>query len=253
MKYKLIKTYPGFKVLGTIIEIDSQQETGYYSENTQFWQPVVEKDYEILSVVTTNYCRVKNSILTLNEYEKLYPDIQIPNNFIHIRSFRRISDGEIFTIGDIIYDKYNKDILYRFESFNICKSSQLQFKAISISKNNCSVLAGTIDDRIIKSLPILFTTEDGVDIFEGDDYYYINSTFINPWDIIYTCATNSKIIDKNNLDYKRFSTREVAKEYILYNKPCLSLNEVFNLMSITSYPNLKEKIEDLVKSKIQSV
>ena len=50
----------------------------------------------------------------------------------------------------------------------------------------------------------LFTTEDSVDIFEGDEYYYINSNFSDPWKIVNTRADCPSIINKNDLNYKRF-------------------------------------------------
>ena len=79
MKYKLIRTYPGSLKLNTIIEIHPEQETGYYSENIQFWQEVIEKDYEILATVGDNDS-LKQTIY----------------------SVKRLSDGEIFTIGDTV-------------------------------------------------------------------------------------------------------------------------------------------------------
>ena len=44
MKFKLIKTYPGFEKLGTIVEIKDNYETGYYSLNPEFWKKAEEKE-----------------------------------------------------------------------------------------------------------------------------------------------------------------------------------------------------------------
>ena len=63
MKYKLIKTYPGSPKLNTIVQkhqncnytCDYHSINPIYVENhSEFWQPVVEKDYEILATVGNN-------------------------------------------------------------------------------------------------------------------------------------------------------------------------------------------------------
>ena len=46
-KYKLIKTYPGSPKLGTIL---THEELQYCNWN-EYYQEVVEKDYEILSLI----------------------------------------------------------------------------------------------------------------------------------------------------------------------------------------------------------
>jgi hypothetical protein len=89
-KYKLIKQYPGSVELGTIVEKCSFTGSGVIGNNKlytnkkgfgvespenypEFWEEVVEKDYEILiSRVVTK----------------------------EILSVKRLSDGEVFTIGD---------------------------------------------------------------------------------------------------------------------------------------------------------
>ncbi len=78
-----------------------------------------------------------------------------------------------------------------------------------------------------KSKPIekekLFTTEDGVDVYEGDNYWYVSKdgAFLSAWEIQ---RTNSNSKPKNV--YGCFSSKEKAEEYCLMNKPCLSLKEI---------------------------
>jgi len=98
----------------------------------------------------------------------------------------------------------------------------------------------------------LFTTEDGVDIFEGDTYWWVTK-------LTYWCnfTNNVKISFYHDTEkYWYFSTKEAAEEYILMNKPCLSLNDVFKV-----YPKLKRssnniwtkhalELKELVKSKL---
>lgn len=92
----------------------------------------------------------------------------------------------------------------------------------------------------------LFTTEDGVDIFEGDSYYSYNLEL----DISSKFDSACLKISGKNTDNKYFSTKEKAEEYILMNKPCLSLNDVLKLSIDTEYSYTFQKLKELVKSKI---
>ena len=67
-KYKLIKEYPGSPELGIIAE-----ERYVMKDQPEYWEEVVEKDYEIL-------------------ISRVVPQ--------EILSVKRLSDGEVFTIGD---------------------------------------------------------------------------------------------------------------------------------------------------------
>ena len=100
MKYKLIKEYPGSPKLGTITD-----RTMYFPEYyPSFWQPVVEKNYEILSLVASekNPQHKKGSKFLHNKdykFKNMYP-----TEFWDIYSVKRISDNKIFTIGDSYED-----------------------------------------------------------------------------------------------------------------------------------------------------
>jgi len=106
----------------------------------------------------------------------------------------------------------------------------------------------------------LFITEDNVIIYEGDYYYSVNNKF---------CHSG-----KNNglggyhpgTGEKYFSTMDAASEYILCNKPLLSLDEVFSKCNVDygqpdSHPlsaSLKkfkilrfEELKELAKQKLK--
>lgn len=72
--------------------------------------------------------------------------------------------------------------------------------------------------------PIL-TTEDGINIFQGDSYYYVNK---NNFFIDFVVSADKKF-DSKKEDMLDFKHKENAEEYILMNKPILSLN---NLLSV---------------------
>jgi hypothetical protein len=81
-----------------------------------------------------------------------------------------------------------------------------------------------LNDAIKLKQP-LFTTEDGVDIFEDDIFWNVGTTYnLNDYQI-----TNNKyelVFLKDGS--KQFSTKEKAEKYILMNKPCLSLQDLLD-------------------------
>ena len=213
MKNKVVKNYP------------------------EFWQEVVEKDYEILEVITNNgkfIEKVYNQDATIKPYWKIH-------------SIKRLSDGEIFTIGDLVGTPGSTYPLKEFKIIDCENTLAVHYYKDKIGGSghyNCRL------KNLKKVKQPLFTTEDGVDIFEGDKYYYINSNFNDPWEIINTKADCPEIINKNNLNYKRFSTKEKAEEYILMHKPCLSLKDIDELLCKNTSSYFLEKFKKLVKQKL---
>lgn len=82
---------------------------------------------------------------------------------------------------------------------------------------------------------VLFTTEDGKGIFEGDEYWYVNYAKVN--DIYkkvggpFKCAYANAITDYE--ECLNFSTKEAADEYVLLNQPCLSVNDIAALWCLS--------------------
>lgn len=72
----------------------------------------------------------------------------------------------------------------------------------------------------------LFTTEDGVDIYEGDIFWYPN---IHVWKV-YSTEANQKNIEyviKTN-KYKTFSTGKSALDYVYLNEPKYSKQDIMD-------------------------
>lgn len=231
-KYKLIKEYPGSPKIGAIAKSDKIDYVYYYLEkdshtgigssiienNPEFWKEVVEKDYEILSVITNN-----NKFI-----EKVYNQDATIEPYWKIHSVKRLSDGEIFTIGDKVVG-YN--------------NSTAKIKTIDlvgeVSLNICTDKHEGFSLENLKKINKLFKTEDGVDVFEGDKYYPVCEYFN---------LHNECIYPSGHKMFKLFSTKEKAEEYIIMNKPCLSINDV---LSVGQRVIVDEgKLKQIVKSKI---
>jgi hypothetical protein len=114
IQYKLIKEYPGSQKLGSVISRNEGTNMFFYN-NTQiyypdaypeFWEKLYEIDYEIINCYA----------------EDLYFELKLPyyqaiewNKFCKnklkwgVLSVKRLSDGEVFTIGDEIYIYKNRN------------------------------------------------------------------------------------------------------------------------------------------------
>lgn len=184
-KYKLIKKYPGFSELGTIIEC--QDGTSYYSKNPEYWEEVLAPDYEILVRKLVN-----------------------ENSLIH--SVKRLSDGEVFTIGDMVS---REDGLFKGTLISI--NDKLEAKT---SSEDCIGM-----NWLIKLSPILYRTHDGVDIHLGDETWGLhkNSFYLSPKP---TKNNNPNWVQVGEPAHWVFSTEEAAKEYQLRYAPCLSLDDI---------------------------
>jgi hypothetical protein len=203
---------------------------GCYYSSSKFYHYVepVKKNYEILSYIS----KLKNCII--------YPkDPLFDNGEWDIHSVKRLSDNVEFTIGDKICKGIITSFSIRNQHIIDCEVNHNKMIHFSINK-------------ILHIKKPLFTTEDGVDIFEGDDYFEL----LNLEKIFKVKLEKNKILTSKN-SRKVFSTKEAAEEYIFSNKPCLSLNDVAQVfVSINrkqyngKYYIQAEKIRKLVKSKL---
>ena len=224
MKYILKKEYPGSPKLGNIID---NLENDWIENYPEFWEEVVEKNYEILFVITNN-----NKFI-----EKVYNQDATIEPYWKIHSVKRLSDGEIFTIGDIVKCEDCKGKITSLEIYD----NDIYLNGIDNKMPFGYTLCNTLDCFEIpqKVKQPLFTTEDGVDIFEGDEFIVVNIFTFNK-------HRTGKYLETNHM-YKYFSTKEKAEEYILLNKPCLSYGDVQEYLKVKDC----NKVLDLAQSKIQ--
>jgi hypothetical protein len=184
-------------------------------------------DYQILTIKDS----ISNALFTLRksgEYVYL-----LDSRYI-IHSVKRKSDGEIFTIGDRVsvnttnYDsRYSccsqMGKLFTIENFLLSKDLS-NFPSAPIGMyvyyNNFNITINYLNKVRVP----LFTTEDNVPIYEGDEYWYIfdtNPTLIN--------HSMSAIPLERRSDIKRFSTKQAAKEHIVKNTVLFVTDDGVNL------------------------
>jgi len=186
-KYRLIKEYPGSNVVGTIAQPNDLIQHDFFEKYCEFWEEVVERDYEILISKVTPYT---------------------------IFSVKRLSDGEVFTVGDKFKANIGGEDVIR-----TIQRIEVEGGRITIGHQN-----GTLTNRkcvgifnqIKKVKQPIFLTHDGKDIFDGDKVWCVNkhTQFIGIDGSFIATSTvhfNSELI-------AYFLTIEDAENYIAKNR-----------------------------------
>lgn len=271
-KYKLIKKYPCLPDSWYVGIIVTKKYDSVYSTDTsgvtcvnlckeqvenypEFWEKVVEKDYEILSFISnlTGSINIKkeNGKFSAENYHLLgyYEEsIYLSSNDYKIHSIKRLSDGEIFTIGDVLIDSCNT----KHGKFQL---NEIKFEIAPADKGT-GKLTFIHDHPILgKWIPLenlqkvkqpLFKTENGIDIYEGDIIHWVNTYDYN---YLYPLPFSTKAVELLNADsiYKVFSSRELAEDWLIFNKPCLSIKEITLAIGEKWVSDILEKV---VKNKI---
>lgn len=282
IQYKLIQEYPGHS-LGEIHTTDKGTKwygTIFYDANPKFWQKVEEDstvvgfldffvplfnlcmsikkqekveevDYEILSfqnIESKKIVELHSNNLYCCKISHTYNGKGVSSKEeclnierLSIHSVKRLSDGEVFTIGDLIdFEDFGNKGFQPIDKIEIdC------FDKTRITAWNSAYGLGLEKWKKAPAKTPLFTTEDGVDVFEGDKLYYILKSFE------IHCNPANKYDGKNN-DYKYFSTKEKAEEFVILNKPCLSVQELINIKSLKGCfgDTLIDYAKQLAKSKL---
>jgi len=232
--------------------------------SSEFWEEIVEKDYEILSFINNSDPAIwKNTPATLRADGKyrinddsdgwtldclLSVGVSVKSGHLKIHSVKRLNDGEVFTVGDEVKSIHWTKGSSIIESFEI-KDGKLRILEKGQNSDTSKWLSLECICKIKKS--VLFTTEDGVDIYEGDIVHQVNKNF-EYYSYYWGIQHGNKGVPFEN--FKMFSTKEKAEEFIILNKPCLSINDVNNCyLSPKLSPlhnNLTNNLKELVKSKL---
>lgn len=186
-----------------------------------------ERDWEIESYIT-DYLGMSGEIFirtsgdefktTISQRWNTVKESALIHNKAKIHSVKRISDGVVFSVGDEVDSTWGKQIITDFEIYKDV-SMIVGFKTC---KNPLEKI------RKLPERTKLFTTEDGVDVFEGGEYWYLPTTRAADSFKPYKCTYASKG-EATPMTWLYFSTEEKAKEYITLNKPVLSLNDILEV------------------------
>lgn len=264
VKYRLIKEYPDSPKLGSIIKPIS---CGYYnwfvvtgdlrphlcmlltiknpSDFPEFWEKVEDRDYEILSYECLNsdgssanrrQIFNKNSDGSFSWSVVKYSENTIKSNpwkskeggYV-IHSIKRLSDGEIFSVGDkVTYIDKSSYSNYIIGDFFIKKDKLLV-------RSEGFLICEYLED-IKKAKQPLFITDDGKELFLGDTFYSTDTKYTENEFIIRPYKIDeffNKHIYKNS-----FSTKEAAQKWIDENKPKYSKKQINHSINELFSPEL---------------
>ena len=189
--------YPGEKII-------CQAKSG----TTMPLNTIRHPKFEILSYICTHSKIIRES--------STFDKAQFGGNSVwKIYSVKRLFDDEIFKIMDYCHIQFNGCSGEKFiNSLYINKDGYLRvcFNGVESPLNNLTKKEFN---------PTLFTTEDGVDVKKGDNYCAVF------YDFKYLEQEAIKNYKLDNAHW-RFSTRDLAEQFIIMNKPCLSITDVMN-------------------------
>lgn len=226
-----------------------------FIQNSNDWEEIIEKDYEILKF-RSNVPNSDESWDWLQSSKDLwqrrgkittpvFTDWLLNNPQYLIYSVKRLSDSEVFTIGD----KCNLDVT---------------ITGFEIVENRIRVFTGKKGDwqwlnSIEKIKQPLFTTHDGVEITDPEQYVYQVTDYHLSHDMKLHRKKASNVYKNNNV--KQFYSEESAKRYLLENRNLLSYNDVMSLFVnnvvgentriLNSVGVFDKKLLNLLKDKIK--
>ena len=211
---EVVVCYPSYEICHSSTEDFSIPKR--FVENSRDWEQVIEKDYEILEVKIADGTIItyENGICT-KRTDKCSVDqtlsleqILRTNHIKYIHSVKRLSDGEIFTVGDCFDVGLGSRVL---ESIWLDNDGVL---GLNHEKGRITNTKGTgVFSKAKKISPTLFVTEDGVSITKDSKSYchvdlrtYAISESNNP-----IPGVSGNMIGKG---FVYFSTKEAAQKYI---------------------------------------
>lgn len=214
--------------------------------NTDLWNDFVasqEKDWEITRVryrKNTNDCGtsyvVDNGVVLGLSHIPTWEYI-ITQSCWDIYQVRRNSDKAIFTVNDMVF---LSGLTFPIKNLRLSKNGQ-------VYANENILLFGAK-----KAKEVLFTTFDNKPVYENDVICMLEK---HNWHTRPITATEDMIRDcgfykeKEKLNLEFFSTHDVAQEYIIINRQCLSIQDMLNSGDIISGSPQYNKIVELSKQK----
>jgi len=248
-KYKLIKKLPfeGSPEIGYISKPTLEKDNAHYwnhnwfhpEDYPEYWEEVVEKDFEVLSFLHNS------TILSVVNNQPFKGKLLKDNlDKFTINSIKRLSDGEIFSLGDkVIISKLKHDGSFIIDEFYFdCNGEKLLCNGKFAGNGHVSI------NKIEKAKTPLLITEDGIEIFEHVNLFYIQDS------IICSCYSDLGFYHDNRENTKFFSSKKKAEEYFLITEPCLSIKDIAPIIgecNNTTYIDL-DKLTEKLKSSVIS-
>lgn len=236
-KYELIKEFPGSPKLGEIVERDildqyvSSQCIIFQEKDIvrypEYWKEIDENAFGIKSFFT-------NTTLTVIMNGEGYTTRTL-NDDAKIQSIVRLSDNQVFQIGD--YVSLNKSWGEDNRITKITIKDNIPVFTIESDSGHWSNYNQPLSEWSIVNKSLVFKSDDKVDVFKGDSFYIVDikTNEFKSWDKdcdMYIASHISPI----RPDIRVFASKKNAEEYIKFHQKTLSLADVFEI-----YPQFKKR------------
>ena len=232
---KIVKQTPSMEFYSTSSEVIP----AWVIENSNDWEEIVEKDYEILMYRS----KINTDIYFDNPeyFSRLSSDWEI-------YSIRRKSDGVEFKIGDKVYWNwaFAKNKYFTIKSFNIIED-KLRFNTVEESGQNFIFELLSKEYNLQHYKEPLLTTEDGYECTLDDRVFGVLSKA--NWQTYYCSAEGVFVFYLFNPQGKRwnlssewlwFKTKENAEKYIYENKPEFSRKQILEALDYAKYAEFSQ-------------
>jgi hypothetical protein len=250
-KFKLIKEYPNSVPLGTIVDKEWDEYGVQFGRYPEYWEELVSKDYEILSFIAST------GLLRIKDYDGLFQangDVRRENTTEqyllkegwNIYSVKRLSDGEVFCLGDICFPTTTPSNKLPISEIWFTQSGDLR-----LSSDNYTMSIGGLTKY--EEPKVLFKTLDGQEMKYGDKFYVVDTKYFKIFEAEAGITFKTEKWIKNSYFDKKF-----AEEWILNNKPVLSLNDLLSVWGAMEnkdfyaisplFKNFKEIAENKIKN-----
>lgn len=190
------------------------------------WVDVPTKDWEIVEYKEKNGPGIIDASLLSTSHLPQYD----------IRKVRRLSDNTVWTVGDIVTASKNRDIIKEFE---IIDGKMFLKMGYGIGFTLTDIQLSEIEP----ALKPLFTTADGVDVFEGDKFWYW-------YDDGRVKEIDTAFHEWQGWTVRRHSTREAAEKAYsewLFDQPVLTLSDLeFKGLTGKHWDELKRIVKDKI-------
>jgi len=196
-------------------------------------QPKPEWEILVLNSGLLMYERSKNVFINGGHHVTI--EWALDNDF-YIYSVKRLSDNEVFTIGNKFTGNAGCDLTI--------KSFEIDVSDIKV----WSVEYGYWPLRSIKKRVPLFKTEDGVYIYEDMKYWCVAGVWRTP--SVHVCDKDTMKHPREGFKY--FSTKEKAEEWIIENRPTLSFADIRWAIHAEDMDRVRDQVRSIINETKQA-
>jgi hypothetical protein len=189
-------------------------------ETGKDWEKIEDdtEEYEITGVRYIELGDIARKIDNSDDFEYIRTGKQMSIETVHenltkgkleIFSVLRKSDNQEFKVGNTINWRHS---LLDIKAFHLNCG-----KMFMLAKGANGIQSVNLNEILIWEKPVLFTTEDGKEIREGDNWFAVTYS---------SNIVGRNYIDSTHDEKKHFSTLDSAKEYVIENKPIFTLQDM---------------------------